>query len=93
MMITSWKCRPRNSAGLVCLTKSTYQILTLRLQHIRQVGMYSWMAIMRFAVFGHEISKTNPAFWFLMQIGMATGFLTSYPVNWWLVNRGIKERM
>ena len=32
MMIAFWKCRPRNRAGLVCLTKSTYQNLALRLQ-------------------------------------------------------------
>jgi hypothetical protein len=24
---------------------------------------------------------------------MLAGFLTSYPVNWWLVSSGIKERM
>lgn len=58
-----------------------------------QVGMYGWMAIMRFGVFSHEIVITHPAFWFLMQIGMAAGFVTSYPLNWWLVNEGIKERM
>jgi hypothetical protein len=29
----------------------------------------------------------------MMQIGMLAGFLTSYPVNWWLVRRGIKEKM
>jgi hypothetical protein len=58
-----------------------------------QVGMYGWMAIMRFAVFGQQIAKTNPAFWFLMQIGMACGFLTSYPVNWLLVRKGVKEKM
>ncbi len=38
-----------------------------------------------FAVFGTEIPPTVPAFWFLMQIGMAAGFATSYPVNWWLI--------
>ena len=58
-----------------------------------QVGMYGWMAIMRFAIFGKDIPKTYPAFWFLMQIGMAAGCLTSYPVNWWLLRRGIKEKM
>ena len=58
-----------------------------------QVGMYGWMAIMRFAVFGTGIPATSPVFWFLMQIGMAAGFLTSYPVNWWLVRAGIKEKM
>jgi Domain of unknown function (DUF4396) len=58
-----------------------------------QVGMYGWMALMRFAVFGREIPPTDAAFWFLMQIAMAAGFLTSYPVNWWLVKNRIKEKM
>jgi hypothetical protein len=58
-----------------------------------QVGMYGWMAIMRFAVFHRDLPKTDLAFWFLMQIGMAAGFLTAYPVNWWLLKKGIKERM
>ena len=58
-----------------------------------QAGMYGWMALARFAIFGREIPVTSPAFWFLMQIGMAAGFLTSYPVNWWLVRSGIKEKM
>lgn len=58
-----------------------------------QVGMYGWMGLMRFVVLGQEIAKTDPVFWFLMQIAMACGFLTSYPVNWWLVRSGIKEKM
>ncbi|HJT79714.1 MAG TPA: DUF4396 domain-containing protein [Chthoniobacterales bacterium] len=37
--------------------------------------------------------KTNPLFWFMMQIAMLAGFLTSYPVNWWLLRAGIKEKM
>ncbi len=32
-------------------------------------------------------------FWFAMQAAMVAGFLTSYPVNWWLVSAGVKERM
>lgn len=28
-----------------------------------------------------------------MQVGMALGFLTTYPVNIWLIRRGIKEAM
>ncbi len=58
-----------------------------------QIGMYGWMALMRFVVFGRDIPKTDPSFWFLMQIAMASGFLTSYPVNWWLIRKGIKEKM
>jgi len=58
-----------------------------------QVGMYGWMAVATFAIFGHEIEKTNPVFWFMMQIAMWFGFMTSYPVNWWLLHKGIKEKM
>ena len=47
-----------------------------------QVGMYGWMAIAVFVIFRHELSKTDPIFWFMMQIAMLAGFLTSYPVNW-----------
>lgn len=58
-----------------------------------QIGMYGWMAIVVLLIFGHEIEKTNPVFWFMMQIAMLAGFITSYPVNRWLVNKGIKEKM
>ncbi len=56
--------------------------------------MYGWMAIVVFLIVGHELPKTDPVFWFMMQIAMLAGFLTSYPVNWWwLLERGIKEKM
>jgi hypothetical protein len=58
-----------------------------------QVGMYGWMAVVVFLIFGHELEKTDPVFWFMMQIAMLFGFLTSYPVNWWLLRAGIKEKM
>ena len=58
-----------------------------------QIGMYGWMAIATFLVFGHEIDKASPVFWFMMQIAMLAGFATSYPTNWWLLNAGIKEKM
>ena len=58
-----------------------------------QVGMYGWMAIATFVIFGHPLEKTGPVFWFMMQIAMLCGFVTSYPVNWWLLRSGIKERM
>ena len=58
-----------------------------------QVGMYGWMAIATFVIFGHELAKTEPVFWFMMQIAMLAGFATSYPVNWWLLKAGIKEEM
>ncbi|HVU24628.1 MAG TPA: DUF4396 domain-containing protein [Opitutus sp.] len=57
-----------------------------------QLGMYGWMALVIFVWFG-EIEKTNPVFWFMMQIAMCCGFATSYLANWWLIRRGIKEAM
>ena len=55
--------------------------------------MYGWMAVAVFVIFRDEIPKTDPVFWFMMQIAMLAGFLTSYPVNWWLLRAGIKEKM
>ncbi len=58
-----------------------------------QIGMYGWMAIATFGIFGHELHKTDPVFWFMMQIAMFAGFATAFPVNGWLVKSGIKEKM
>jgi len=30
-----------------------------------------------------------PVFWFMMQLAMIAGFVTSYPVNWWLIRKQI----
>ncbi len=56
-----------------------------------QIGMYGWMAISTFAIFGHELPKTSPVFWFMMQVAMLFGFVTSYPINWLLLRMKIKE--
>ena len=58
-----------------------------------QIGMYGWIAAAVFLIFRHEIPVTNPVFWFMMQIAMLCGFLTSYPVNIWLLQKGVKEKM
>jgi hypothetical protein len=58
-----------------------------------QVGMYGWMAIATFVIFGHELSKLSPVFWFMLQIAMMAGFLTSLPITWLLLRLGIKEKM
>ena len=62
-----------------------------------QVGMYGFMAFVQFYLFphlaGHRAPVNSAEFWFAMQLAMVAGFLTSYPVNWWLVSVGIKERM
>lgn len=62
-----------------------------------QVGMYGWMAIMQFlvypATFGTRAEVNTPEFWFAMQLAMIAGFITAYPVNWWLISTGVKEKM
>jgi hypothetical protein len=62
-----------------------------------QVGMYGFMAIAHFWLFGALLGVTleasMPEFWFMMQIAMLCGFITAYPVNWWLIRAGLKEAM
>lgn len=58
-----------------------------------QVGMYGIMAISTFVVFKYRLEANNVVFWFVMQVGMIAGFITAYPVNWWLIKKGVKEAM
>lgn len=58
-----------------------------------QIGMYGWMAICNFVIFHRLLKASEPLFWLMMQIGMLLGLLTAYPVNWWLIRKGIKEKM
>ena len=78
--------------GLVAALKADVLSLTAW-----QVGMYGFMAFAQFYLFrtllGTSLNVAEPEFWFMMQIAMICGFVTSYPVNWWLIRSGIKERM
>jgi hypothetical protein len=58
-----------------------------------QVGMYGWMAVCNLLIFHTLLKAPAPVFWLMMQIGMLLGLLTAYPVNWWLIKKGIKEAM
>lgn len=62
-----------------------------------QVGMYGFMAIAQFVwyrpTYGGVAHVNTPEFWFAMQIAMICGFATAYPVNWWLIKTGVKEKM
>jgi hypothetical protein len=44
-----------------------------------EVGLFAWMAVMSQLPF--HLIPVQPAYWFLMQIGMVIGFVTSYPAN------------
>lgn len=60
-----------------------------------QVGMYLWMALVYFRLFPgpHHLTPFDPRYWLMMQIAMICGFLTSFPMNRWLIGRGLKEAM
>lgn len=58
-----------------------------------QIGMYGWMAIADFLIFRHVLTASMPVFWLMMQIAMLFGLITAYPVNWFLIKKGIKEQM
>ncbi|HEY1928530.1 MAG TPA: DUF4396 domain-containing protein [Caulobacteraceae bacterium] len=62
-----------------------------------QVGMYGGMAPGLFVVGPHLLggrpTAAEPEFWWFMQGAMLVGFATSYPVNWWLIRRGVKTPM
>ena len=79
-------------AGLVAALKADTLSLTAW-----QLGMYGFMAIAHVVIFqigfGTKLEPTSVEFWFMMQVAMVCGFLTSYPVNWWLLRSGLKEKM
>lgn len=56
-----------------------------------ELGFFGWMALVR--SFFPQLHSGSAVFWFFMQVGMAVGFVTTYPANWLLVRRGIKEGM
>jgi hypothetical protein len=59
-----------------------------------EIGLFGWMAVMQLVLFTDpHLTPDHAAYWLLMQIGMILGFATAYPVNVWLIRRGIKEAM
>jgi hypothetical protein len=56
-----------------------------------EVGMFAWMGARSWLY--PELQPTSWTYWLMMQVAMVLGFATTYPVNWWLISRGIKEKM
>jgi hypothetical protein len=44
-------------------------------------------------VVGEPFSPLAPEFWFVMSMALLAGFVTAYPMNWWLVAKGLKHGM
>ncbi len=57
-----------------------------------EFGMFAWMGITQKLLFA-GLEPTSWVFWFMMQIAMMLGLATTFPMNWWLIRRGIKEAM
>jgi len=58
-----------------------------------EAGLFGWMALAHFILWQPPLAIDSSSWWFMMQIGMSTGFLTSWPVNRWLLRKGVKEPM
>jgi hypothetical protein len=59
-----------------------------------EIGMFAWMALVFFVLFSHpHLMPTQAVYWLMMQIAMVIGFITSLPVNRWLLRAGLKEVM
>ncbi len=55
-------------------------------------GMMPIASLGRIAV-GGTASPLTPEFWFIMSMALLAGFIVAYPINWWLVARGLKHGM
>jgi len=56
-----------------------------------EVGMFAVMGWRAWAY--PALEPTSWTYWLLMQVAMVLGFATTYPVNWLLIRRGVKEKM
>lgn len=58
-----------------------------------EVGLFGWMALSHYLIWQPSLPIDSSSHWFMMQVGMTLGFLTSWPVNRWLLRNGVKEPM
>ena len=60
--------------------------------NVLMAGMVPTMLVARkYAPGAHD--PAGPTFWFVMSVALLVGFLTAYPMNWWLVSRHLKHGM
>lgn len=51
------------------------------------------VASLGWAALGGERTPLTPEFWFVMSMALLAGFIVAYPLNWWLVAKGLKHGM
>ena len=60
--------------------------------NLLMAGMMPIASLGRIVVGGMP-SPLTPEFWFVMSMALLSGFIVAYPINWWLVARGLKHGM
>lgn len=94
LLFQYWAIKPMRdlSVGqsIVAAAKADFLSLTAF-----EVGLFGWMILQALVLVptGHRLHPDSPVYWASMQLGMCIGFLTAFPVNAWLIRRGIKEAM
>jgi hypothetical protein len=58
-----------------------------------QGGLFGVMALVHLVIWQPPLGVASPGYWTMMQVGMAVGFVTAWPVNGWLVRNRWKEKM
>jgi len=56
-----------------------------------EIGLFGWMAIFQAGIWHWNIPMNTVTYWWMMQVGMFLGHWTAFPINWWLITKGIKE--
>ena len=51
------------------------------------------VASLFWAGIGGKPGPLTPTFWFVMSMALLSGFVAAYPINWWLVAKGLKHGM
>ncbi len=58
-----------------------------------QAGLFGGMAVYQELIFPPGLPKSTATYWLMMQLAMIFGFFTAMPINSWLINKGMKEKM
>jgi hypothetical protein len=56
-------------------------------------GMAPTMVVLMMGRDMRAMEPSEPLFWGVMSLGVAVGFVAAYPVNAWLVAKGLKHGM
>jgi len=83
----------RNMAGgsYIRSLQSTF-LPELLSMNLLMAGMEPTMRLLMSSLEGAG-DPLRPAFWFVMSMSLMVGFMLAYPMNWWLVNKGMKHGM